>query len=315
MARVFFSYSHDDEVYRDQLEKHLAMLRHQGLIESWHDRRIAAGSNIGNTIDDQLDSADIILLLVSASFLSSDYCYSIEMRRAMERHAQGDVTVVPVIVRPCDWHSAPFGTLLAVPRDGKAITQWPNYDEAYADVAQRIRELVQLKSGMRHDESPRATPASSVPLAVSLPRSSNLRLRKEFNDRDRQAFVLDALEYAARFFEGSLQELHTRHPEVEHSFRRVDANCFTATVFRGGNKVSECSVRLGGFGRSDLGIAYSHDASERRNSFNEMLSVETDDQGIFFKTLGMTMRHARDSKLSPEGAAEFLWSLLIEPLQ
>ncbi|WP_139101196.1 TIR domain-containing protein, partial [Acinetobacter baumannii] len=64
MAKVFFSYSHDDEAYRDQLEKHLALLRHEGLIESWHDRRILAGADLNQVIDDQLNQADVILLLV-----------------------------------------------------------------------------------------------------------------------------------------------------------------------------------------------------------------------------------------------------------
>ncbi len=89
MAKVFFSYSHDDEAYRDQLEKHLALLRHEGLIESWHDRRILAGADLNQVIDDQLNQADVILLLVSASFLSSRYCYSIEMARALERQSRG----------------------------------------------------------------------------------------------------------------------------------------------------------------------------------------------------------------------------------
>src|SRR6185503_16598921 len=98
MAKVFFSYSHDDEQYRDQLEKHLALLKREGLVESWHDRRIRAGSPLAQEIDQQLERADVVLLLVSASFLASDYCYSIEMQRAMERHAAGEATVIPVIV-------------------------------------------------------------------------------------------------------------------------------------------------------------------------------------------------------------------------
>jgi hypothetical protein len=119
MASIFFSYSHKDETLRDELEKHLAMLRREGAITAWHDRRIAAGENFGNAIDEALESAGIILLLVSSDFLSSDYCYSVEMKRALERHERGEATVIPIILRPCDWHSAPFGKLLALPTDGK----------------------------------------------------------------------------------------------------------------------------------------------------------------------------------------------------
>src|SRR4051812_26495644 len=113
MPRLFFSYAHEDEQYRDQLEKHLASLRHEGLIDAWHDRRILAGAQFGAEIDAQLEKADVILLLVSASFLASSYCYGIEMKRALERNADGSATVIPVIVRPCDWQKSPLGGLLA----------------------------------------------------------------------------------------------------------------------------------------------------------------------------------------------------------
>jgi hypothetical protein len=107
VATLFFSYSHADEALRDRLEKHLAALQRQGLIDTWHDRRIQAGQDFGNEIDDHLNAADVVLLLVSADFLASDYCYDREMLRAMERHTSGDAVVIPVILRPCDWHDTP----------------------------------------------------------------------------------------------------------------------------------------------------------------------------------------------------------------
>jgi hypothetical protein len=159
MASVFFSYSHEDELYRDQLEKHLATLKRQGLIDAWHDRRILAGTDFAQEIDAKLEQANVVLLLVSASFLASDYCYGVEMKRALERHDAGEARVIPVIVRSCDWHSAPFGQLLAAPRDGKAITTWSNLDEAYADVARQVREVVERLPGA--GRGPRPSPARS----------------------------------------------------------------------------------------------------------------------------------------------------------
>ena len=105
---LFFSYSHVDESHRDQLEVHLSALKHQGLIEAFHDRRIVAGSDLGQSIDANLNAADVILLLVSADFIASQYCYDREMIRAMERHDKGEAKVIPVILRPCDWHGLPF---------------------------------------------------------------------------------------------------------------------------------------------------------------------------------------------------------------
>jgi hypothetical protein len=73
MARLFFSYSHRDEAFRDELEIHLSALKRQGVIETWHDRRIGAGKEFDPAISEHLESADIILLLVSPYFIASDY--------------------------------------------------------------------------------------------------------------------------------------------------------------------------------------------------------------------------------------------------
>lgn len=135
---MFFSYSHDDEKLRDQLEKQLAMLKRQGVIETWHDRRIGAGENIAPAIDEHINRDDIILLLVSADFIASDYCYDIEMKRAMQRQDAGEAVVIPVILRACDWHHAPFGKLNATPGDGKPITQWSDIDEAFLQVGKSV---------------------------------------------------------------------------------------------------------------------------------------------------------------------------------
>src|ERR1035437_2373407 len=137
MADVFFSYSHKDEALRDRLEVHLTMLKREGIIETWHDRRITAGDEFAGVIDARLESADLILLLVSADFLNSNYCFDVEMKRALERHAAGEARVIPIILRPCDWHSAPFGRLLAAPKDGKPIASWPDLDEAFVDVVRQ----------------------------------------------------------------------------------------------------------------------------------------------------------------------------------
>ena len=140
---VFYSYSHRDEALRDELENHLALLKRQGVIRDWHDRRITAGSEWSGKIDDYLNSAGVILLLVSADFLASDYCYDLEMKRAMERHERGEAVVIPIILRAVDWHSAPFGKLQALPKDGRPVTSWPNRDEAFTDIARGIRKAIE----------------------------------------------------------------------------------------------------------------------------------------------------------------------------
>ena len=140
---IFYSYAHKDEKYREQLEKHLSILKREGVIRGWHDRKIGAGTEWHKTIDDRMKSARIILLLVSSDFLASDYCYDIEMQQAMERHEEGTARVIPIILRDCDWSGALFSKLQALPRDAKAITLWSNIDSAFTNVAKGIREAVE----------------------------------------------------------------------------------------------------------------------------------------------------------------------------
>jgi hypothetical protein len=140
---LFFSYSHADELLRAELAKHLTPLKRSGLITTWYDREITAGGSLDATIMNHLEEADIVLLLVSADFIHSEYCYSREMNRALERHAHGSCVVIPVILRACDWQSTPLGKILATPRDGMPVVQWQDRDEAFLDVAQSIRKAVE----------------------------------------------------------------------------------------------------------------------------------------------------------------------------
>jgi hypothetical protein len=139
---IFYSYAHADEALRDELEKHLSQLKRSGLITGWHDRAITAGSEWGTEIDAHARSARIILLLISPDFLASEYAYGIELKLALTRHRQKSATIIPIILRPVDWLEGPIGKIQALPRDGKAITTWPNRDEAFAQVALGIRNVV-----------------------------------------------------------------------------------------------------------------------------------------------------------------------------
>ena len=139
---VFYSYSHVDELLRDRLEEGLALLKREGVISNWHDRCIRPGSEFDKEISEHVENDDVILLLISSAFINSDYCFEIEMAKAMERHEAGDAIVVPIILRPCDWHTAPFGRLNALPEDGRAVTTWENEDVAFAKIVSELRSLL-----------------------------------------------------------------------------------------------------------------------------------------------------------------------------
>jgi hypothetical protein len=166
---VFFSYSHRDEKLRDKLALHLSILQRQGVIKAWHDRKISAGTEWAKAIDDKLNSADMILLLISDSFLASDYCYDIEMLRALERHERDEARVIPIILKPVDWSGAPFGKLQAFPINAKPVTKWSNRDAAFANIAQGIRQAAQEISAARQAVQQRQSrPIDSSPAVIQL---------------------------------------------------------------------------------------------------------------------------------------------------
>ena len=142
-VRLFCSYSHKDETLRNELETHLKLLQRLRLLETWHDRKIEAGEEWKQKIDDNLERADIILLLVSVDFIASDYCYEKEMGRALERHKKGEARVIPVIVRDVNLGSAPFAHLQVLPKDGKAVMLWKNRDSAWRNVSEEVEQVAE----------------------------------------------------------------------------------------------------------------------------------------------------------------------------
>jgi TIR domain len=147
---VFVSYAHKDERYRQRLEISLIQLQRDGLINIWHDRKILPGQEWDQEIDRNLESAEIILLLVSPDFLGSDYAYGREMLRALERHQSRSAIVIPIILRPSDWQHGPLAPLQALPSDGRPVARWSDRDQAWLDVAQGLRRLIQRQNLRTH---------------------------------------------------------------------------------------------------------------------------------------------------------------------
>jgi hypothetical protein len=141
--KVFFCYAHEDEPLLKTLKKYLTPMQRQGLIALWHDRDISAGTPWEQEISEHLNTAQIILLLISPDFMASDYCYGIEMKRALERHQRKEARVIPVILGHIDWQDI-LGDIQALPTDAKPVLSslWHSPEEAFYDVAQGIRKVV-----------------------------------------------------------------------------------------------------------------------------------------------------------------------------
>ncbi len=163
---IFYSYAHKDERMRDELAKHLSNLRQQGLITAWHDRDINAGMEWKNSIDAHLNSAAIILLLISSNFMDSEYCYSIEMKRALARHEAQEARVIPIILDHVDWEGAPFEKLQMLPKDAKPVTDWHPRSAGYANVVRGIKKiLTEIKQVTPNSATPTA-PQSVMPPSI-----------------------------------------------------------------------------------------------------------------------------------------------------
>jgi len=142
---VFYSYAHEDKGLVKNLIASLALLRQQGVIKNFFDCEIVPGQEWDSVIKQQLDRAEIILLCVSSDFLNSDYIYAVELQAAMARHQAGTATVIPVILRSVDWSGAAFAEMQALPSEARAVTSWPNVDEAFTDVAKGVRRAIEAR--------------------------------------------------------------------------------------------------------------------------------------------------------------------------
>lgn len=322
MKRIFISYSHKDENLRAELEKHLIILKRQGVVDVWTDHCIRAGESLDEAISEGLEASDIILLLVSVDFLHSDYCYGVEMGRALQRNADGEAVVVPIILRPCDWKTTSLGGLKAIPADGKPVLKWPTLDDAFLDVVQNLRHLLEERPDSKQAAEPLNTSSPMRPTVAATssaretykaPRSSNLSLPRDFSDEERHDFTHSAFAYIQKYFDASLRELEARNPGFTTRMTTLSPRSFSSIIFQGGKRKAGCYIRVGG-GFSSEGIAYSNGDQVVENSYNEMLSIESDKHALFLKAM-MGMFNARaDKKLTEEGAAEHLWSMLISSL-
>lgn len=155
---LFLSYAHEDEELLRQLVVHLSGLKNEELIKTWYDRQIMAGTEWAKELDSHLEQASVILLLVSPDFLASEYCYEIEMKRALQRHAAGEARVIPIILRPCDWSRTLFAPLQALPQDARPITEWENRDTAWNNVTKHLRRVIESLSPLERSAARTALP-------------------------------------------------------------------------------------------------------------------------------------------------------------
>ena len=310
---VFFSYSHKDENLRDELSKHLALLKRQRIITAWHDRRIGAGKEWENEIDEHLCSSDIILLLISSDFLASDYCYDIEVMTAMKRHEEGEARVIPVILRPVDIKGALFGKLQALPRDARPVTDWPNRDEAFLNVAQGIRvaaeELAVGKIKRLFDSFDKVEKLKNWPNVVSL----GERILNSIPDHlpeYQSVRVRTALAYVKRWsrcFDPRVQEILGRITIKTKRNESLSEICEQITADL--NRAIELEPENGEFYYLRYSVTLKESDLERAKQLDPTIAENLRDHKYLGRDLLEHFNHAAESAIPPA----FDWDKYLDP--
>lgn len=202
-VKVFISYAHKDEQYKEELTKRLKPYESRNIIEAWDDRKMLPGQDWHTEINNRLQWANVILYLVSPDFMASDYINDVELAKAMERHHTGEQRLVPIIIRPSDLSILDISKFQAVPKNAKPVTTFNNQDEAWLDVITALSKLfsaikegsIELKSRANGSAAVANTPSDSVaPNATDFQTIQTLIQKSRLEEAIERMLVITATE-------------------------------------------------------------------------------------------------------------------------
>lgn len=308
--KAFISYSHADERSLERLHKHLAMLQREGTLTTWVDHEILPGANLDDAIRQELDSSDLFLALVSPDYLASNYCYEKEFEYALEKSRAGSIRVVPIVVEPSDWLSSPLRQFMALPKDGKPISEWTNANNAYLDVVTGLRRIlvpaaasVLVSAGNRGAESGGDAGTRKI------------RLKRDFDAIERAEFADRTFQIIGEYFAAASHELAQASEDLRTRHETMGPTAFTCTIVnraKFGNQEASITVhnakRRGAFGD----ISYVFEAHAPANTSNGAIRVEADEFNLYLAVEAHWGGGREAAKYTPERAAEWLWNLFVE---
>lgn len=304
--RAFISYSHADEKALERLHKHLAVLRRDGDLSAWYDHEISPGADIDSTITEELNQADLFLALVSPDYLASRYCYEKEFQYAQRLSASGKLRIVPVITEPCDWLATPLSAGMALPKDGKPISEWTNANNAYLDVVNGIRRLV---NEINHFAS---LPPPEIAFSTENSERANRRFRvkKDFDTIQKAEFADETFDTLQLYFRSASAELDQASDDLRTKFEVMSPTAFTCSIVnRASQRHREAHITVrNNKGRHSSGnITYVYERHADNNMSNGSIRVEADEYNMYLVT--DNFYGAREpSKLAPKQASEWLWN-------
>lgn len=280
----------------------MSVLQREGSVETWTDHQIMPGGKLDGEVSRALLRSDLFIALVSPDYLASNYCYEKEFEEALRMAETGQIKIVPVILEPCDWLSSPFRQFLALPKDGKPVSEWTNSNIAYLDVVSGIRRIV--STGALQP----AAVSSGGTTGVSSGR--RIKIKQEFDSIQRSEFTDLAFNVISEFFKHSCDELNGIE-DLRAKYYQMSESAFTCTVVnRGikGGREANITVHNGKGRRHHFGdINYVFEAHADPNSSNGSIRVSADDYNMYL-SLGMGVLTGRDdTKYDAQQAAEALW--------
>lgn len=301
--KFFVSYSHKDKDLLEKLQAHLSPIKRHGDSTAWYDREIDLGGDIDGEVQSNLADSDVFLACVSSAYIQSKYCYDIELRTALERHEKGDLTLIPIILRPCQWRRTLLGKLKAAPEDGKAVTEWSNEDSAFSNIVEGLFKIIDAR---RRPATAAATPTKVETTA----RSARYRPKRKFDDLERSDFRDAAFQTILGCFEIRVKELNTQDG-LKGKLIRIDSDGFTCSVVnRHLSERAEHVTVYAGRNRDTLGdIYYSYEESARRTGANGGFNIEADDYHMYLQP---SLFRGDEKSTDAEGAATYIWNDLLK---
>src|SRR5699024_3983167 len=187
--------------------------------------------------------------------------------------------------------------------------------KAFLERSQRMRKVIEETSNeiLEQDsaQAARREDATSLVERKDPQRSSNLRVKKTFTDKEKDDFLMESYEYIYKFFRNSLKELRNRSDFIDFNLERVDSQTFTAKIYKKEKKVSECKIWRGTSMERSQAINYSNTISNR-NNFGHMFTVNDDGYTQYLESSGVNAYAFYNSE-GKKGASEQLWAMLIQP--
>ncbi|MHC8950390.1 toll/interleukin-1 receptor domain-containing protein [Sphingobacterium hungaricum] len=305
--KAFISYSHKDENYLERLKVHLAQMKRDGLIEEWTDKEIQAGKSLDNEISDSLASSELFLAVLSPDYIASNYCYEKEFQTAQKMQKEGKITIVPIIVEACDWKKTPFGDLKALPKDGKAVSEWANANIAFLNVIDELRHLSQSIPSL---PSEFLAQSSSVNKPVR-----NYKVKKYFSAVDKFKFKEASFADIKKYFKSSIEELQFVE-NLQAQITNEDKRNFTCLISNRANlQNAHITIQIGNEAESHFGdLNYSFTDQVRSNSvhMDKIFNIDNDDYDQFWTIADRIgfgySRQNEDKPLSANEVAELIWN-------